>query len=616
MDPTEATGDFSDGSPSDCPLVTKQKRGRNLIEPDFREPLIKASTAGSGLQRNETRNLLLCVVMVAIAIILIWPFANLGYGDDAAYSHVALTLERTGHLVYNGWESAFLILHAYWGALFIRLFGFTFVCVRMSTIPFALGAVALCYKLVRHAGLKPGVAVFVTLLFGLCPLYLPVAVSFMTDVPAIFFMFASLYSFARAEESAGEPKSYGWMALGVATGFIGGTGRQVVWLAPVIVLPYLAWTRREQWAFRISAEAAWVIVLLGVKLTTSWFKHQLYTVFQPSVFSELILIIKHPFAAVNVTARLLMMLVLLTLPAAIPLILRSSAETWRGPRGRKILVATLLLIVFVAIAIHPSLASLPWISSTLNWQGINGDAPLPDRPIVLIRPIRAVVAISVYVVVCFLAGEVWNVRRLARSVSRMLLETSSRNFMLGSMSLVIVIYFALIVVRASEFDIFDRYLLPVVPWGATLLLLWFEKDNPDAAGITRRAMPAAWTLLAILALYGIASTQDFWALAKARVKAARKLEAAGVPRTAIDAGFEYNAWTELMNSGHLNSRWVRNPPGSYNPNFSQTPSVVPEYRLEYLLTPETSSSEFGSVPYVSALPPFHKQVRIDRVVKP
>src|SRR5260370_27442968 len=133
MDSTEATGDFSDGSPSDCPLVTKQKRGRNLIEPDFREPLIKASTAGSGLQRNETRNLLLCVVMVAIAIILIWPFANLGYGDDTAYIHVARTLERTGHLVYNGWESAFLILHSYWGALFIRLFGFTFVCLRMST---------------------------------------------------------------------------------------------------------------------------------------------------------------------------------------------------------------------------------------------------------------------------------------------------------------------------------------------------------------------------------------------------------------------------------------------------------------------------------------------------
>ena len=580
-----------------------------------RETLIEDNTADLATKRNDAKNLSLCVVAVAIAMILTWPFANIGYGDDTTYAHVSLVLARTGHVAYNGWQTSFLIFHALWGALIIRLFGFSFVCLRLSTVPFALGAVALCYRLVRRAGLEPGKALFVTLLFGLCPLYLPVAVSFMTDVPAIFFMFASFYSFARAEESAGDAKSYAWMALGSAMGFIGGTGRQVVWLVPVIVLPYLAWARPERRAFRISAEGAWVIVLAGVNITTSWFNRQLYTVFQPSVFSELRLILKYPFASVNISARLLMMLTLLTLPAAIPLIICSAAETRRGPGGRKIIVVTLLLAVLTAIAIHPSLASLPWVSNTLNWEGINGDAPLGGRPIVLTRPIRAVVAVSVYFAVCILAGEVWSVRRLARDVSRAFLARCSRDFMLLSMSLVFAVYFALLVVRASEFDIFDRYLLPAVPWTATLLLLWFEKENPDAAGIMRWAAPVSWAILAILTFYGIASTQDFWALARARVIATRRLEAAGVSRSAIDAGFEYNAWTELMNSGRMNSRWVRNPAGSYNPSYSQTPSVVPEYRLEYLLTPGASPSEFGFVPYVSALPPFHKLVRIDRVVK-
>jgi len=573
------------------------------------------NTSDSASRHTDTRNLLLCIVLEVIALILVWPFANIGYGDDVAYAHLALTLERTGRLVYNGWESAFLISHACWGALFIRVFGFSFVCLRLSTIPFALGAVGLCYKLVRRAGLQPRTAVFVTLLFALCPLYLPVAVSYMTDVPAIFFMFAAFYSFARAEESAGEPKGYGWLALGVATGFIGGTGRQVVWLVPVIVLPYLAWVRRQQRWFRLSAEAAWVAVLAGLNFTTSWFNHQLYTIFQPSVFSELILMIKHPFATVNITARLFMMLILFTLPAAIPLILRSFAETWRGPLGRKLLVATLLLVVLAAIAIHPSLASLPWISSTLNWQGINGDAPLPGRPIVLIRPIRVLVAITVYFAVCILAGEVWNIRRLARRALQIVVEPSGGGFMFAAMSLVSVVYFVLLLIRGADFDIFDRYLLPILPWAATAALLWFAKDNPRSEGMLRKSMPIAWALLAVLAFYAIASTQDLWALAKARVEATRKLEAGGVPRTAIDAGSEYNAWTELMNSGRINSRWVRNPPGSYNPNFSQTPSVVPEYRLEYAPTPETAPSEFGSVPYVSLLPPFHKQVSIDRVLR-
>jgi len=65
---------------------------------------------------------------------------------------------------------------------------------------------------------------------------------------------------------------------------------------------------------------------------------------------------------------------------------------------------------------------------------------------------------------------------------------------------------------------------------AAVVLLWFEKDNPQAEPMRRRAMPFAWALLAILAFCGIASTQDLWALAGARVAATRKLEAAGIAR--------------------------------------------------------------------------------------
>jgi hypothetical protein len=555
------------------------------------------------------------MVVVAAAIMLTWPFADIGYADDTAYAHVALVLARTGHLLYNGWEAAFMVLQAYWGALFIRVFGFSFVCLRLSTFPFALGAAGFCYAIVCRAGLQAQTAVLVALLFGLSPLFLPVAVSFMTDVPAIFFMFASLYSFARAEELSGPPKGYAWLALGAATGFMGGTGRQVVWLMPLIVLPYLAWVRRHQKRLVLSALVAWVLVLGGVIYTMRWFNQQPYVVFQPSVFGELKLAITRPFGTVNIIARLALMLVLITLPAAAPLLLRASVETWRGPRGRKMFVGALLLLVLAAIIIHPSLASIPWIYSTLNWQGINGTAPLTGRPIVLTKAIRAVIAIAVYAAVCLLAGGLWDIRRFARRTVRTLLDPPSGEFMMAAMSVVSVAYFALLVVRSADFDIFDRYLLPMVPWVATVLLLWFEKDNPRGERMLRRAMPFAWALLAILAFYGVASTQDLWALAEARVEATRKLETAGIARTSIDGGMEYNAWTELMTTGRINSHWVVNPPGSYNPNESETPSVVPAYRLEYDLTPETAPTEFCSVPYFSILPPFHKQVRIDRVLK-
>ncbi len=98
------------------------------------------TTPDLAAKRTDTKNLLLCMGITALAMLLAWPLGEIGYADDFAYAHVALRLAQTGHFLYNGWEFAMLLSHAWWGALFIRLFGFSFTCLRLSTIPFALGS--------------------------------------------------------------------------------------------------------------------------------------------------------------------------------------------------------------------------------------------------------------------------------------------------------------------------------------------------------------------------------------------------------------------------------------------------------------------------------------------
>ncbi len=575
--------------------------------------IIELKAANLTTKHCDSRYLIQCVLAVGAAMLVIWPFAEIGYGDDPAYAYMALQAARTGHFTYNGWAAAVMVLHVYWGSLFIRLFGFSFNCVRFSTIPFALGAVAFCYLLVRRAGLQAKEALFVTLLFGLCPLFLPVAVSYMTDVPCLFFLFASLYALTRAAEASLGGRGYGWLALGVFLGFVGGTGRQVAWLAPLVVLPYLAWIRRSRRLFASISLAAWVTVFGGVAWVIAWFNRQPYAVSQPSLMHELKIAIQKPKWEIEMTARMLLMILLLCLPAAVPLVWEAWHKTRSGTLLRKSVVFVLLTCVIVAVLIHPSIASFPWLFSSLNWEGINGSSVLPGRPIVMTRPIRMAVALAVYAAACILAGELVNLQDLARRALRPFLDVTGGKFALAAMSLVGVVYFTLSVIRAAEFDIFDRYLLPILPLAATVLLLAVDSEK-YAAVVGRRAIPVALALLLVLGSYAILSTQDLWALARARVAATRMLEVAGVPRTAIDAGFEYNAWTELQINGRLNSRWVLNPPNAYRPGLSRTPSVVPEYRLEYAPTEETKPSEFGSVPYFSLLPPFHKQVCIDRVV--
>jgi len=566
-------------------------------------------------RKTDIRNIFLCVAILAAAIVAVWPVAETAYGDDSAYAHMALQVARTGHFAYNGWEAAVMIPHVYWGALFIRLFGFSFDCIRFSTFPFAVGSVILCYLLVRRAGLQAKEALFVTGLWVLCPLYLPVAVSYMTDVPSLFFLFASIYALTRAAEASPDGRGYGWLALGVILGFLGGTGRQVAWLAPLVVLPYLAWLRRSQRRFAWISLAMWAGVLGGVIWVISWFNRQPYVEPQTPLLSELKIAMQKPLADIGITARMLLTILLLCLPATVPLVWEAWKKTRNGAARRKLLVLVLLSGVIVAVLIHPSLASFPWLASTLNWDGINGSQPLPGRPIVITRPIRVVVALAIYAVGCLFAGELADLRELARRAARPFFDRTGSQFSLVAMSLVSAVYFVLTVIRASHYDIFDRFLLPVLPVAATVFLLWPETGTKGGV-FGRRAMSIALALLAVLGTYAILSTQDLWALSRARVAATRKLEAAGVARTAIDAGSEYNVWTELQINGRINGHRVVNPPGAYRPELGMTPSVVAHFRLEYEPTAETTLSEFGSVPYFSLLPPFRKQVSIDRIVAP
>jgi hypothetical protein len=573
---------------------------------------VQLPDSNSATPLADTKNVSFAIAVVVFAMLSLWPFADMPYGDDFAYSHVALRLSQTGHMMYNGWEFAMLLAHAYWGVLFIRLFGFSFQCLRLSTIPFALGTVALCYLLVRRAGLNPSSALLTTLIVALSPVFLLLSATYMTDIPCLFFTIASLYSLSRAAELSTNYRGYLWLFLGAATAFIGGTGRQVVWLVPLLLLPYMAFLKRRHLRFATASVLVWIVTAGGVALASAWLDHQLYVGAQLSVFHQLKLVLKHPFAELNIFSRVALMLLFFVLPAAIPLTARSFLKTWRGSLIRKAFVGVPLLVVFAAILIHPSLASIPWVGSTFNWEGING--VLPGFPVVLTPPIRAVAALAVYLTACILAGELLEIRRLARRGFQFLLNPPAHQFALAGMSAFSAVYFVLLVLRGVEVDIFDRYLLPLMPCIATLLLVWSESDVPDADTSPRRAMPIAWATVAVIACYGIASTQDFWALARARVIATRKLEAAGVPRTSISAGLEYNGWTQLLVNGQINDPWVKNPPNAFRPGFGATPAVVPGFVLEYKPTGDTEPTEFGAVPYSSMLPPFQRQVSIDRVL--
>jgi hypothetical protein len=178
---------------------------------------------------NPTRtfDMLLCALFPMAVVFATLPFAEMGINDDFSYSQTALHLASTGKLVYNGWSSAMLGFQAYWGALFIKLFGFSFFILRISTLLFAVGCAVLLYLLSTDAGMARSRAIFLTFFVISSPLALPVEASFMTDIPGLFFQLFCFFALLRATDpQASQPKIVFWTIILTAAGLAGGTIRQ------------------------------------------------------------------------------------------------------------------------------------------------------------------------------------------------------------------------------------------------------------------------------------------------------------------------------------------------------------------------------------------------------
>ena len=161
------------------------------------------------------------VALLCAAVLATLPWAEVGMNDDWSFTHTALDVARSGRLVYYYWSEPIIGFQAYWAALFIRIFGFSFTLVRLSTLPLAMGSAALLHGLARYAGLARGPAFLATLSVMLSPLVIPLSVSFMTEIPALFFLLAVVYCGLRALDHPDRRGCAWWLFAGTVAGFLG-----------------------------------------------------------------------------------------------------------------------------------------------------------------------------------------------------------------------------------------------------------------------------------------------------------------------------------------------------------------------------------------------------------
>ena len=339
--------------------------------------------------RRDLRNIVICVTLVLIGIAACQPFAEIGIDDDWTYIKTTFDLAHTGHLVYNGWAAAMLGVQAYWGALFVSLFGMHFWAARLSTLFFAPGCAVLAYALHRRAGVTPALSLFGTLTLSLSPFFLPYAATFMTETPAQFFFLLSVYAVVRivaAIDESNITRFSGWLAALVACAVLSGTIRQVLWGFPLIYLPYLLCERRL-WATRLRETfcllAAMGATVLGALLCNRWFEAQ------PNIIQERVgLGVTQLFSAGStgaiIAAATLAASALTTVVIALPALLAASPvlakRAFHGISVRISVFYTLLCLSLAAVlSVLGNNWRFPWFGNTVTTSGLwNGTVPCPE----------------------------------------------------------------------------------------------------------------------------------------------------------------------------------------------------------------------------------------------
>ena len=603
------------------------------LDPGFQ---VKQAAMKSGLARetlatrftgraSAIRNGLLCVLLVAACLFASYPFAEIGFIDDWSYTKTALDFARTGHFIYNAAASAMLGWQVVWGALFIKLFGFSFIVVHLSTWPLALASVLLFHQILLRFGIAPRDAVFGTLTLGLSPVFLPLAACFMTDVPGLFVILLCLYMCQRAVAARTDRAALLWLCSAALINVAGGTVRQIVWLGALVMVPSTAWLLRNRRGMLPAGVLLWLASLAGVFGCMYWLSRQPYSLsevdvvgysIRPTMFLHLMVLLGRGLLC-------LLLLVLPVLAAWLPELLRLSRRV--RIRFAACLLAFAAFCILVSLEFPGRLGEFiaPWISHVLVQLGMS---PAPDSIMLGSAPanlpvwVRIVISLTVIAAGLAFVAEQFARKSPAETTSpeHKSLSWREMSWLLGPFALC---YVVLLLPRSIHGFLFDRYLLLLMPVVIIVLLRLYERRLAIE-------LPAlSWLVLGIFAVYGVGATHDWFSMYRARVRAIGEIRASGIPQTAIEGGFEYDGWTQIENGGYANSPFIQVPAGAYDPDvpplpvapacqlysWSETPAVKPKYFLTLERMDCLAPSNYPAADYNAWLPPFHRKVLIQQL---
>jgi hypothetical protein len=491
-------------------------------------------------------------VLIALAwlaaIALTNPLGDFPNNDDWVYGAAVKTLLETGRFQIPGWITTNLIAQAYWGSLFALPWGFSFNALRLSTIVLGVVGILFVRALLRLFGATAPIATVGALAVGFNPIYFCLSNTFMTDVPFFAVSMASIYWIILGARR----NSLASTLIGLALAVVGLLIRQLeiaILFGFSIMLPLRLGLKPRVVVLAVATTGLglaihlfyqrWLVVTGRVGMLISVSPQDFIpddaVIFVVSVLLNLSLIFAY--------------LGLFFLPFLLSYRRAAVAIALRRPMRAGIFALTLGALVCLYLA-H---TSVPFIGNVLMPWGLG---PLTVRDLFLLPEHAPVVPTAVtwvwrvLTVFGLIAGYVLTqgcVPPLARAVVSIRIrgigQPQAERVFLGTLA---ATYLGLILLQAyvPQGNLFDRYLLPLIPLAFASFALTAAREHPKelVSGVASYWPKVAIVgVLGAMAAFSVSATHDYLEWNRVRWRALADLvEVDGVAPSRIDGGYEFN----------------------------------------------------------------------------
>ncbi len=558
---------------------------------------------------------LLCSALLILCLAVAHPIAETGMNDDPSFMWSARVAAQTGRIVYNGWATPILTWMLYLGALFIKLFGFSFTILRVSTATLSLAVIFLLQRLFERCGIARPNATLGTLTVVLSPLFVPLSFSFMTDIAGLFTILLCMDLCVSALRASTDRAACAWVAAAALSNAAVGSIRQITWLGVLLLVPCTAFLLRRRRGVLAVAAASWLVSVAFIFFCMRWFAHQPYSITEPLIAKTWD---RSTVSEITGYVLFALDLFLFLLPVSAAFLVR---YPWRSRPGKlTAALGTILLLGSYATFLRHHRSDLflaPFAGNYFTPRGLI-DVPelLGQRANSLPLSLRVLLTVLTFASILALVASVWNaiVARRRQSPSApagSALSWSTLLVLFGPYSL------TYLVLLATRNDLWDRYLLPFLAVSLVFALRFYQQEFPGP-------LPILCTLLLVCyAVIDTAGMHDVFAMTRARLEAVKQIRATGVPRTAIRAGFDNDIWTQLELTGYYNDSRLKIPAGAFHPvppppvpercqydEAEKTPDIHPRFGLAFSPTDCYPAAAFAPIHYSTWFGPHNQAIYI------